>query len=74
MKSVLEQSEKKQRTIIGQYEVVRKSGHANMFDMKNVNKIAEMYGFKALVSMTKDSKDYSTILQNYSVLMKKFNL
>jgi hypothetical protein len=70
--SVLELSEEEQKIIIKQYEYVRKSGLTNMFDTSNVNDIAKHFEFKELVIVTKDSKVYSSILKNYSNLIKKY--
>jgi hypothetical protein len=74
MKNILELANEEQKLIIEQYESVRVSGLTNMFDMNNVNFIAKRFRFKELLTMTKSSKDYSSILKNYSSLISKFNI
>ena len=64
-----------QREIIQQYEDIRRSGLTNMFNYTNVKYIAKKLVFDALYNFIKnDMKCYTSILKNFSILMKKFDI
>jgi len=72
--NILKLPDDKQKNIIEQYELVRQLGLTNMFDMNNVHLIAKQCCFQELVTMTKNSKNYASIMKNYNFLMSKFNV
>lgn len=57
-----------------QYEKVRRSGICNMYDLNCVGQVAKKLKFKELAMITNNTKTYSDLLQNFSVLMKKFGI
>jgi len=64
-----------QKEIIQQYEDIRQSGLCNMFNYTDVRYVAQRISADALFSFIKDSMDsYTTILRNFSELMKKFDI
>ena len=64
-----------QNLIIQGYENIRQTGLTNMFDYTAVKYIAKQLRFDALYNFIKDDmKCYSSILKNFSTLMKKFDI
>lgn len=58
--------------VMNQYEIIRKMGACNMFDYYCVTNTAndlEMYEMASL-----EIDEYTYILQNFSKLMKKYNI
>lgn len=56
------------KTLIDEYEVIRKSGRTNMFDFYQVIRLAEGYGMEELPRLEK--ADYPTLLSFYSQAME----
>lgn len=73
-KNVMELGNKAQKKIIQQYELIRQSGLTNMFNWTNVRYIAKKIGHTELYNFIKDMESYSSILRNFSTLMKKFDI
>ena len=57
-----------------QYEIVRKSGICNMFDMTCVARLCSALEFQDLLEITEDRKRYFTLLMNFSDLMKHYRI
>ena len=55
-----------------QYEIVRKSGVCNMFDMTCIAEVCSALEFQDLLEITEDRKSYSTLLRNFSDLMQHY--
>lgn len=55
-----------------QYEIVRKSGVCNMFDMTCVATACNILEFQELQEVIEDRKSYSTLLRNFSDLMQHY--
>ena len=60
--------------VMQQYEVVRKSGICNMFDMTCVAEVCSALEFQDLLEITEDRKRYFTLLMNFSDLMKHYRI
>lgn len=58
------------KEVMQQYETVRKSGVCNMFDMTCVAYACDMLEFQDLLEVVEDRKSYSTLLMNFSHLMR----
>ena len=61
------------KDVIIEFEAIRKSGLANMFDVKTVEQYTELAGFKRLLNVISLGL-YSKLLQNYSRLMDKHEI
>ena len=57
-----------------QYEIVRKSGICNMFDMTCIAEVCSTLEFQDLLEITEDRKSYSTLLMNFSDLMEHYGI
>ncbi|MEW6613965.1 MAG: DUF5049 domain-containing protein [Thermodesulfobacteriota bacterium] len=57
-----------------QYEKVRASGICNMFDMNCVATVSKKLKFKELYKIVQSRKEYGNLLENFSVLMKKYGI
>ena len=65
----------KEELLIQQYEEVRASGEANMFDVHSVKKAAFKIGHTELAEVAKnDIASYTYLINNYNRLMKKYNI
>ncbi len=62
------------KEVIEQYEKVRESGICNMFDRGCVIRVSGKLGFVDLKDVGNNQKEYGELLQNYSKLMKKYNI
>ena len=57
-----------------QYEIVRKSGICNMLDMTCVATACNSLDYQELQEVVEDRKSYSTLLRNFSDLMKHYRI
>ena len=55
-----------------QYEIVRKSGVCNMFDMTCIAEVCNSLDYQDLLEVAEDRKSYSTLLRNFSDLMQHY--
>jgi len=60
------------KEIMNQYEIIRRTGACNMYDYGCVVGVADQFEMYELGSL--ERKEYVYILQNFSRLMKKYNI
>ena len=60
------------KEVMEQYEIIRKSGVSNMFDIFAVKRYARQVGLNALANLSRD--DYIYILENFPMLMKGYDI
>ena len=60
--------------IMQQYEIVRRSGAVNMFNMSGVANVAAQFGFDELEEVANDREQYMDLLKNFSSYMREFGV
>lgn len=66
--------EKITKKVMEDYEVLRRSGATNMFDLTAVVKYSKKFGLQALLPVAQDKKLYAELIKNYSFYIKKYEV